>query len=88
MNQMKLSFALEYPQLPREQDKLMVSFLKASIQNYSLELFEMLYNKNRSVMKGYTFSLLLPGARFDADTIHLSQNSFTMFFSDADMHLS
>lgn len=85
MNQLRLNFETEYPQLPRELDRLMVSFLKASIQKYSPELFEVLFDKSKSIMKGYTFSFLLPGARFEADVIHLSQNSFTMFFSDADM---
>ena len=37
MFQLKLDFALERPELPRGMDKLIVSFLKASLQNYSPE---------------------------------------------------
>ena len=34
-------------------------------------------------MKSYCFSYYLPGARFAKDTIELSRNEFSIFFSDA-----
>lgn len=85
MEQLKLSFELKKSILPRELDRLLVSFFKASIQNYSSELFEMLYNKNSSIIKTYTFGYYLPDARFQENSIQLSNNNFTVFFSDADL---
>lgn len=85
MFQLKLMFKLENNVLPKELDRLLVSFLKASVQNYSEELFERLYSKEKSIIKTYTFSYYLPGAKFKNEGIQLSQNEFTMFFSDADL---
>ena len=46
MNELKLEFQLETTEIPAELDKVLVSFLKATIENYSPALFEKLYNKN------------------------------------------
>lgn len=85
MFQLKLDFALERPELPRGMDKLIVSFLKASLQNYAMELYESLYDVRKSIIKSYVFSYYLPGAQFKEETILLNQNRFVMFFSDANL---
>ena len=85
MIQLKLEFQLEKQELPRDLDRLMVSFLKASLQNYSEELFNEMYDKSKSIIKPYTYAYYLPGAKFSTDRINLNENRFNMFFSDADM---
>lgn len=55
MNELKLEFQLETTEIPAELDKVLVSFLKATIENYSPALFEKLYNKNSSILKKYTW---------------------------------
>ncbi|MCF2679644.1 CRISPR-associated endoribonuclease Cas6 [Faecalicatena contorta] len=85
MIQLKLEFSLEKPELPRELERLTVSFIKASLQNYSQELYESLYDKSRSIIKTYTFSYFLPGAKFKKEKILLDEKNFTIFFSDADL---
>jgi CRISPR-associated endoribonuclease Cas6 len=80
-----LRFQLEHSFLPKELDRLLVSFLKASVKEYSLEMFNKLYDKNKSIIKSYSFSYFLPGAVFGKDTIKLKDNTFTMFFSDSDL---
>ena len=85
MYELKLEFQLEIPEVPAELDKVLVSFLKAAIENYSPVLFEKLYNKNSSIIKTYTWSLYLPGAKFIREKILLGQNRFIMSFSDADI---
>lgn len=85
MEQLKLTFELKHPKLPKEFDRLMVSFFKASIQGYSQDLFEKLYDKTKSVMKTYTFCSYLPNAKFQEGEILLGENSFSLFFSDADL---
>lgn len=83
--QFNLEFQLEKPELPLELDRLLVSFLKASLENGSQQMFEQLYDKNRSVVKPYCFSYYLPGAKFKDGKIYLRQNKFSMFFSNVDM---
>lgn len=85
MTELKLEFQLENSDLPIDLDKVIVSFLKASVENYSLDLFDKLYNKRESVLKTYSWSCYLPQAKFTSDKIKLGCNKFTMTFSDADM---
>ena len=80
MIQFNLEFVLEKPELPLELDRLLVSFLKASLESASPKMFEQLYDKRRSVVKPYTFSYYLPGAKFKDEKIYLRQNKFSMFF--------
>lgn len=80
MLQFILEFQLEKPQMPLEFDRLMVSFLKGASRNYSEDMFERLYDKSKSVIKTYTYSMYLPGARFMKETVELSENRFRMFF--------
>ena len=84
MYQYKLTFELENNRLPRETDRLIVSFLKASAQACSQAFYEKLYDKSRSVLNSYTFSYYLPGAKFAKEKIELESNAFSLFFSDAD----
>ena len=46
MNELKLEFQLETTEIPAELDKVLVSFLKATIENYSPALFEKIYLGN------------------------------------------
>lgn len=84
MYQYKLTFALANNRLPIEMDRLLVSFLKSSAQAYSQHFYEKLYDKSRSVIKGYTYSYYLPGAKFHKDGIELAGQEFCLFFSDFD----
>ena len=84
MQQYKLTFKLEKNWLPKELDRLIVSFLKASTQAYSQNFYERLYDKSQSIIKSFTYSYFLPGAKFNKDRIELQGNEFSMFFSDAD----
>lgn len=84
MNQFKLVFRLENSKLPRSLDKVLVSFLKAAAENYSPVFFNKLYDKSKSIIKGYTFSCYLPGAKFCGETIELAREEFSLFFSDVD----
>ena len=45
MTELKLEFLLEEPEIPAEVDRLLLSFLKASVEKYSPELFGKLYRK-------------------------------------------
>ncbi len=85
MFQLKLHFSLDNNFLPKDMERLMVSFLKASAQKEGQDFYDSLFAKGRSVMKSYTFSCFLPGAAFLKDRIEMAQPEFMMFFSDADL---
>lgn len=83
MYQYKLTFKLEKNWLPKEADRVIVSFLKASAQAYSQDFYEKLYDKSKSIIKNYTYSCYLPGAEFQQEKIMLARDTFSLFFSDA-----
>ena len=85
MIQLVLEFQLEKPELPVEYERTIVSFLKAASNNYSQGMFERLYDKSKSIIKTFTYSVYLPGAVFDKDVIKLKETRFKIFFTDADM---
>lgn len=84
MNQFKLQFKLEDKFLPKDMDKLIVSYLKAATMNYDEELFNRLYDKSKSIIKQYVYSYYLPSAVFKDDRIELDKKEFSLFFSDSD----
>ena len=60
MIQLVLEFQLEKPELPVEYERTIVSFLKAASNNYSQGMFERLYDKSKSIIKTFTYSVYLP----------------------------
>ena len=85
MTELKLEFELENAELPIDYDKVILSFMKAAIENFSPDLFDRLYNKRESVIKTYCWTCYLPHAQFTSDTIKLGANKFMLTFSDIDM---
>lgn len=79
MQKLKLEFLLNEPFLPRELDKVLVSFLKGVLQNRSEQLYQDYYGTPK--MKSYTFSEWLPGVKFKNEKILLSEPRFSVFFS-------
>ena len=53
MVRLELTFELVRQEFPLEYDRLLVSFFKATLQNYSQEMFDALYNKNASIQKQF-----------------------------------
>lgn len=83
MFQLKLEFNLENPVLYGGLDRIIISFMKKSIQNCYPELYEKLYSKNS--IKTYTYSLYLPGVQYQRGTVVLRDTRFAMYFSSCDM---
>ena len=50
-------YQLERPELPVEYERTIVSFLKAASNNYSQEMLEKLYDKSKSIIKTFTYSV-------------------------------
>lgn len=82
MYNIKLTFKLDKAQLPRETEKLILSFIKKTVEKADTDFFAELFQANSSVMKSYCFSSYLPGAEFKKDKIILSDTYFNILFSD------
>lgn len=78
---LKLAFELEKPELDIQYRKSLISFIKHSIQEYSIELFEELYGKGKIKKKTYTFAPILNKPSFKEDKIILEGTSFYVIFS-------
>ncbi len=85
MFQLKLHFSLDNNFLPKEMERLLVSFLKASARRKDRTSMTVCLTKAESIIKTYTFSYYLPGASFQKERIELAQPGFIMLFSDADL---
>lgn len=85
MYQIRLNFTLAEPFLPKEIERLIVSFLKAAAQKEGQEFFNSMFDKTRSIAKTFCFSYHLAHPEFCEDKILLGATNFSVFFSDADL---
>lgn len=76
--QLRLKFLLAQPFLPKQTDRLFVSFIKKAAKNAGL--FEEMFGTNRS--KTFCFSCYLPNPKYIEDKILLSDCCFSVTFSD------
>lgn len=80
---LRLEFELEKNELPINYREAVISFFKKSIESYSKELFENIYDKKNNISKSYTYSVYLPNPVFK-DNILLLNNFFYIKFSTYD----
>lgn len=75
---------LKIPALPIDYRAVLVSLLKACLQNYDTALYERWYGKNSTESKSFTFAVNLPEAKFAVDTIALGKDEIIWNLSTAD----
>ena len=85
MYQIRLNFTLVEPFLPKEIERLTVSFLKAAAKKEGQEFFDSMFDKTKSITKTFCFSYYLPRPEFGTERILLGAPTFSVFFSDADL---
>lgn len=83
MNIVKLEFELGKKEIPINYNEIFISFIKNALSSLNKEYFESIY-LDGARMKGFTFSVYLPDAKFKGDVIKLSKNRATMYFSSCD----
>lgn len=72
---------LKKKELPKDKNRIFISFLKNIFEDYDKEEYLKLYGTNKNFQKDYTFSLYLPGAKFERDVIKLSSENIKFNFS-------
>lgn len=80
---LELSFSLRKSQIPADNKKIWVSFLKHALsQAGGGRFYDQFFSGTPS--KDYTFSIVLPAPRFQGETVLLEKNSLKMLFSADD----
>lgn len=80
---LELSFELKKSRLPADNKRLWISFLKHALSRAGDGRFYERYFSG-TPQKDYTFSIILPGARFQGEDVFLSDNSMKLLFSADD----
>lgn len=78
-----LSFVLHKNNLPKDYRPLIVSYVKHVLSKYYPEIYHDLYGTGGTVQKSFTFSVALPKAKFQSDSIELGNSRFWVTFSSS-----
>lgn len=84
----KLSFKIENERFPLQYHKVLLSFIKYSLSQYSEEYYKKLYNQKDNIIKPYTYSVYFNSPKFDSENIIIQNKNFDMYFSVADYTLA
>lgn len=76
INTIKVKFETKEDHLPRDMSKVLVSFIKGSVQKISQEKFEEWYKNN--TMKSFCWSSYYPGANVHDEIIDITNNWFAV----------
>ena len=80
---LKLDFVLKYPQLPMDNKRIWISFLKKALsQCGDGRFYDQYFGGTQN--KDYTFSTVFPEPKFQGETVVLAENRMSMFFSADD----
>ena len=80
-----LTFELPEAVFPADSARLMIGFLKKTIESYDETLYEKLFGNGQTQMKSYAYSLYLPVERFENGQFILNQPFFRMTFTSCSL---
>ena len=78
-----LSFALHKNNLPKDYRPTIVSYIKYTLSKYYPKIYHDLYGTGGTIQKSFTFSVALPKAKFQSDSIELGNSRFWVTFSSS-----
>ncbi len=81
----KLTFNLENEEIPIQYRKNIISFIKLSLENYDKNYYNKFYHNKDNIIKRYTFAVYLKDAKFNSETIQISNKSLILNISVADI---
>lgn len=71
-------------ELPKDKNRIFISLLKYIFENYDREEYLRLYEPYGNKQKDYTFSVYLPGAKFEREIINIATKNIKLNFSSYD----
>lgn len=84
MKQLRIDFLTENDNLPANYSSLILSYIKAAVENFDPEIYRQWFDKSRDprlLRKSYTFSCYIRGARFEQGRLILPEKSFSLYLS-------
>lgn len=76
---------LENEHISKDKNRIMLSFLKHTYENYDKEYYKSLYEEGRCKRKSFTFSVYMPNCRFEREEIIIPNKKIILNFSTVDM---
>lgn len=83
----KVDFETENPELPIEYRRKFLSYLKGTIQDYNLELFDAMYGGGNSTKSFCSSVYFLPEVIIEKEGITLNSKRFTVRFTTPDVFM-
>lgn len=76
---------LEKENIPKDKNRMILSYLKHVFQSYDDNFYKSLYEKEINKLKGFTFSLYMPNCKFTREEIIIPEKKIILNFSSNDM---
>jgi CRISPR-associated endoribonuclease Cas6 len=80
----RVKFNLSNEIIPKDKNRVILSFLKTAYSKYDMDYYKSLYEENQPKRKSFTFSTYMPQAKFLQDEIIIPSCSFDLEFSSYD----
>lgn len=74
-------------EIPLDYRRAFVSFIKSSLTDYNIKLYEYLYGENKTKQKKFSFNFIFNNPVFLKEKIHLGNNTITSIVSTNDFGL-
>ena len=85
---LELRFSFENEIIPIDYRSFIVSFIKHCLEEYDEDIYKKMYNNDNPVMKEFTFSVYLPQAKFNKETIALNKKAMIINISNYNTRLA
>ena len=80
-----VELALSNENIPKDKNRIILSFLKHIYESYDKNYYESLYENEENKVKDFTFSLYMPNCKFTREEIIVPEKKIILNFSTADM---
>lgn len=80
----RVKFNLQNESIPKDKNRIILSFLKSAYSKYDIDYYKSLYEENQTKQKSFTFSTYMPQSKFLRDEIIIPSCSFDLEFSSYD----
>lgn len=80
-----LELSLEKENIPKDKNRMILSFLKHCFQSYDEGYYNSLYKSGENKIKSFTFSMYMPNCKFMREEIIIEEKKIILNFSTSDM---
>lgn len=81
----KIDLLLDTDEIPKDKNRMVLSFFKSILEKYDEESFRYYYEEGSTKRKQFTFSMYMPNCKFNRETITIPDKKITIFFSTGDL---